>query len=171
MDFGAIQCKPKQPLCASCPLSEMCEAYREGTINDLPRKRKAAKKRHRYFYFLDLSPNSNTFPVIKRTEKDIWQNLYSLPYMECPEEVELISKDAWESSTGIQLWAEPQKVWETKHVLSHQLLHCRFFRIPQESTLKDEHEKYAKPHIKWISNPSEVTFPIVISKYYKNVNL
>lgn len=171
MDFGALYCKPSNPNCDSCTLSEMCEAYRQGTVSQLPKKKKAQKKKNRYFYFLDLSPKVSLFPVIKREGKDIWQGLYSLPFIESSTELPELNQKEWEDSLGFDLRGEPQKVWETRHVLSHQFLHCRFFRISGDDTFNEDLATYGKSQMKWINNPSEVPFPVVILKYFDHMKL
>src|SRR5690606_27000358 len=51
MDFGALICKPQQPLCASCIQRQDCEAYRLGVVNQLPVKEKTINKKVRWFYY------------------------------------------------------------------------------------------------------------------------
>ncbi len=36
MELGALVCTPRQPECASCPLSRHCRAYRRGTVDAYP---------------------------------------------------------------------------------------------------------------------------------------
>ena len=43
MDFGAIQCTPKSPACAICPLSDSCYAFNKGETEQLPVKTKKVK--------------------------------------------------------------------------------------------------------------------------------
>ncbi len=37
MEFGALQCTPREPKCADCPLSRECAALAAGKVADLPR--------------------------------------------------------------------------------------------------------------------------------------
>lgn len=80
MDFGAIQCSPKTPLCMLCPLQDSCAALREGLVESLPVKNKALKVKQRrmsYFYV-----RCNGFTAIhRRGGGDIWQGLWE-PYLE-----------------------------------------------------------------------------------------
>jgi A/G-specific adenine glycosylase len=39
MELGAAVCLPRDPLCDACPITKHCQAYREGTQNELPGKR------------------------------------------------------------------------------------------------------------------------------------
>src|SRR5699024_2418967 len=45
MEFGALQCKPKNPLCMTCPLQLECVAYQQGKIKQLPIKLNKTKVR------------------------------------------------------------------------------------------------------------------------------
>lgn len=79
MDLGATVCKPKAPICQDCPLHKKCFALQHGLISDLPIKSKKLKIQTRYFHYI-LFIHQNKLWLHKRTEKDIWQNLYE-PYL------------------------------------------------------------------------------------------
>ena len=89
MDFGATQCVPKNPNCNDCVFNKTCDAYRLEIVADLPYKEKKLEKRNRYFNFFYLTDGKNIV-VEKRTEKDIWQDLYQLPLIETKT---VLSKD------------------------------------------------------------------------------
>jgi A/G-specific adenine glycosylase len=38
MDLGALVCTPTRPLCGTCPLADFCAAFRDGRVNDIPRR-------------------------------------------------------------------------------------------------------------------------------------
>ena len=88
MDFGAIQCKPVNPMCNECPLIEICEAFNSNRINELPVKAKKVKKRNRYIYYIVPTYNESTF-VSKRTQNDVWKNLYEFPIIELSKRLQL----------------------------------------------------------------------------------
>jgi len=75
MDLGATVCKPAAPLCTECPLQKKCFAREKGVIKDLPVKSKKLKVQTRYFHYI-LFTNKGKLWIHKRTDKDIWQNLY-----------------------------------------------------------------------------------------------
>ncbi len=54
MEFGAMQCKPKNPYCIVCPLKDGCEALAHGKVDLLPVKLKKTKITKKYFNFLVL---------------------------------------------------------------------------------------------------------------------
>ena len=39
MEFGALQCKPKNPACLKCPFKDNCVAYKNQKIDLFPVKR------------------------------------------------------------------------------------------------------------------------------------
>lgn len=81
MEFGAVQCKPENPDCFSCPLNNNCMALANGIISDLPVKKKPAVVITRNFNYF-INSNFNQIQIKQRTEKDIWQNLYEFPLIE-----------------------------------------------------------------------------------------
>ena len=48
MEFGALQCKPKSPLCSICPLQLDCFALKNNKVGLLPVKLKKVKVRERW---------------------------------------------------------------------------------------------------------------------------
>src|SRR5690606_24908055 len=81
MELGATVCTPVNPKCEICPVNESCEALAKNTVNQLPVKSKKVKVKHRNFHFLEISDGEN-FLIKKRTENDVWKNLYNFPLFE-----------------------------------------------------------------------------------------
>lgn len=84
MDFGATLCTPKLPNCKECPFKEDCKGLKNKTIDKLPIKSKKLVKKERHFHYLILNYKSQLW-LNKRTQKDIWQNLYEFPMIEFSE--------------------------------------------------------------------------------------
>ncbi len=76
MDFGAVICKPRNPLCPTCPLKKDCQAYGHGWTEILPVKEKSKGKRQRWFYYYILETGDGKTWLRQRKEKDIWESLY-----------------------------------------------------------------------------------------------
>jgi len=136
MEFGALQCKPKKPNCEVCVFDEQCEAYNKGTIEVRPVKSKKIKKKSRYLNFMFFEGN-NKISLEKRGEKDIWANMFQLPLIEDFNDFEERNEEL---------------LWETKHILTHQNLFCRFYRVNssgKDTKLVDlnDLEKYALPRV------------------------
>lgn len=78
MDFGALQCTPKSPKCAECPLMETCEAFRQGRVDELPVKVKKLQVKERRMTYVYIRCNGET-AIHRRGAGDIWQGLWE-PY-------------------------------------------------------------------------------------------
>ncbi len=81
MDFGATHCTPAAPKCPTCPMRPHCVAFLEKRTGVLPVKSKKLERRQRFFNYLIINRNGEVF-IKKRSEKDIWQNLYDFPLIE-----------------------------------------------------------------------------------------
>ncbi|MBK9982910.1 MAG: A/G-specific adenine glycosylase [Saprospiraceae bacterium] len=81
MNFGALVCKPKSPLCAACPLATHCFAFQNNLVDALPVRTKKKDLRERYFHFVVLHYRGK-FLLQRRVEKDIWHGLYVPPLLE-----------------------------------------------------------------------------------------
>ncbi len=81
MDFGAVVCKPKNPLCEQCPLKLKCEARLQDKIDLLPVKAGKLVKKNRWFYYFIIEHDGKVF-IKKRGAKDIWENLHEFVLLE-----------------------------------------------------------------------------------------
>jgi A/G-specific adenine glycosylase len=84
MDFGAVVCKPQQPLCGQCPQKNDCQALKHNVVKDLPVKAKQLKKKNRWLYYFIVTIKDGVL-VRKRITKDIWENLYEFVLYESDE--------------------------------------------------------------------------------------
>lgn len=130
MDFGALVCTPQSPMCATCPLAETCVALRTGQVESLPQKQKKLAIKTRYFHYLWIKAGDYTF-IRKRTERDIWQNLYELPLIESDHHLSAIEmQQAIQSQIAegeeAQLTLLQQGV---KHVLTHRIIMADFYQL------------------------------------------
>ena len=87
MEFGALQCKPKNPNCDNCPFLGSCYAQSNAVIDQLPFKSKKIKTRNRYFNYFVIHKGDNTY-LEKRKENDIWKGLYHFPLVETEGQIE-----------------------------------------------------------------------------------
>lgn len=131
MEFGALQCVPRNPLCFQCPFQDRCVAYNINKVEQFPVKSKLAKQKNRYFNYLFILCNDN-FYLEKRQAKDIWHNLYQFPMIETQQsidETKLLSSPEFQSLfNGLKMTIESVTP-EIIHLLTHQKLHIRFFKI------------------------------------------
>lgn len=160
MEFGALQCVPKNPDCEICVLNSGCLALQKHKVNQLPVKLKKTKVRNRYFNYLVFSDDNEQYVLRKRTEKGIWHNLYEFPLIETESEVDfdeiskLISKE-YGSKFEI-LSVKPLNNESILHKLSHQHLYIRFLRVKIQGVAEN-----AISYESMISFP----FPIVIHNF------
>lgn len=142
MDFGAMVCTPKAAQCIQCPFNNICYAYINQCIYQLPVKTKKIKTRVRYFYYLVVHFNDSIF-IRQRTEKDIWHLLYEFPLIEHDSELtieNLTNTHEWQTLFEKQHPIITSISDKIKHQLSHQTLWCYFYNIkinkPSEMLLK-----------------------------------
>ncbi len=159
MDFGAIQCKPKKPLCMFCPFADSCFALQKNKIDTLPVKEKKTKVKKRYFNYLVLRTSNNKTILEQRTNKGIWQGLYQFPLIETSKtinEEELINTEQIfniiPNNSKISLFNNKEIV----HKLSHQHLHTRFWIVEVDST--------EKATISW-SDINTYAVPVLIANF------
>ncbi|TXD46327.1 A/G-specific adenine glycosylase [Polaribacter sp. IC073] len=132
MDFGALHCKPQNPLCDTCPFADSCVALEKNLTKELPVKEKKIKVRKRYFNFLVIQTEDNKTILSERKGKGIWRGLYQFPLIESEKSInqkEIISSDAFielfPEETTISLFNEKEIV----HKLSHQHIYTHFWVV------------------------------------------
>ena len=162
MDFGALQCKPQNPLCESCPFANSCVALEKKLTNILPLKDKKTKVKKRYFNFLVIQTIDDKTVLLERKGKGIWQGLYQFPLLETTQNItgeELISNE-----TFIRLFPEKVSVSlfnkkEIVHKLSHQHLHTQFWIVRPKTAFE--------ANIDW-KDVARYPVPVLIAKFLKD---
>ena len=153
MEMGSVICAPN-PNCEQCPVQIHCFALQNGTIKERPVKSKKTKVRNRYFHYLIFSFEGKTI-ITKRTQKDIWQNMYQFPLMETD------STEIPKSITGNIKFSSSVK----KHILSHQHIFAVFHHIDSEpSALESDYISINKEEIQ------DYPLPRIIDRYLENEN-
>jgi A/G-specific adenine glycosylase len=139
MEFGALQCVPKNPNCELCPLNNSCLALQKNKIDLLPVKSKKAKVKNRYLnYVTFLDEHQNTI-IQKRTDKGIWHNLYEFPLIETEQEIDLeylVEQLQRQDFVGNNILSVEQTSTESQiHKLTHQHLYIRFWKVKVAGSL------------------------------------
>ena len=168
MDFGSIQCKPKNPSCSSCVFSKSCYALNTCKITSYPVKQKKNKIKTRHFNYLFIHNSKNQTVLKKRLLKGIWQKLYEFPLVETNvilkkpnlEFKKIINKYAKKDSYSIT----PLTLKPITHKLSHQILKIQFWKI----LLLGETDLPVKKN-KIMSYPVPVVIEKFIDQFYKTV--
>jgi A/G-specific adenine glycosylase len=164
MELGAMVCKPDNPKCGICPVSTFCQAKELGKASQLPVKAAKAAKRKRYFNFFYIKYQDG-FYLIKRYERDIWQNLFQLPLIE--SEQELDTKDVFTllQDASKMLYEEVldsgacelRFLSSKKHLLTHQEINAKFFELK----MKDK-PSFKLENCLWVDADSLQNYPLPI---------
>ncbi|HKK87716.1 MAG TPA: A/G-specific adenine glycosylase [Saprospiraceae bacterium] len=123
MEFGALQCTPRNPLCEDCFYSEHCQAYQKNTVQVRPVKTKKTKKRTRYLHYF-VQDKQNEQWVRKRGPGDIWPGLYEFPLRETTTKPKNISEILPAAALPKN---QAQLLFSKKHILTHQVLHIHLW--------------------------------------------
>ena len=160
MEFGALQCVPKNPDCANCIFSSSCAGLQHKKVNILPVKSKKTKVTNKFFNYLILKDIQGNFIVQKREGKGIWENLYEFPLIETEELVSEIDFMNQLKATKFynQLPADIilLNTEVIQHKLSHQNLHIQFYILNFNQKIKEA---------KSLSEIQKLPFPIVIHNF------
>ncbi|WP_281235448.1 A/G-specific adenine glycosylase [Flavobacterium gelatinilyticum] len=160
MEFGALQCVPKNPVCKTCVFNDSCLALQKKKVNSLPVKLKKTKITKRFFNYLILEDHLGNTLIQKRTAKGIWHNLYEFPLLETKEIAGFdyvsaaVKSEIFSDYTiiGIEECAEAAII----HKLSHQHLHIQFWKVKIKETLENGIDA---------KNLKTFPFPIVIYNF------
>jgi A/G-specific adenine glycosylase len=160
MEFGALQCVPKNPNCSSCIFNDSCLALQNRKVALLPVKAKKLKVKQRFFNYLVFSDENNNTLLQKRTQKDIWHNLYEFPLIETTKEANnILTLDVIQNQIVVANKILDIQLVESAtiiHKLSHQHLHIQFWKIRVNGKLTNG--------IDWES-VKRMPFPIVIFNF------
>jgi A/G-specific adenine glycosylase len=130
MEFGALNCIPKNPPCSICHLRPHCYAAQEGLQSILPMKLKSKPVRSRYLYYVVVRQKKSLL-MRKRTDRDIWHGLYDFFSIERPKPISRDSLlEAIRQAFGKQVPLDEVSISaDYKHILTHQVIHARFVLI------------------------------------------
>jgi A/G-specific adenine glycosylase len=139
MEFGALQCIPKNPNCFNCVLTSSCLALQKKKVNQLPVNLKKLKVVNRYFNYLVFSDNAKNTLIQKRTEKGIWHNLYEFPLIESlqvleSEDFQIQLRQQNFIDNAIISFEEFNSISRI-HKLSHQHLYIKFWKVNVDGIL------------------------------------
>lgn len=165
MNFGALQCKPAAPGCSDCPFAIYCEAHRSGRIRDYPARKKKLPRHERHFnYFLMVDPDGKC-AIHQRDHDDIWGGLHQLPMIETSNKTEAADFDDYRLKDAFP-WilhpTRPEFLASKTAVLSHQLVHCIFYRLSCHA-----HSAKIKPLLSFENTQNLVNFafPSVLRRF------
>ena len=164
MEFGALQCVPQKPECSQCPLKEKCLGYASGNPQQFPVKQHIIKVHARYFNYFFIIHAGSTY-LHRRIKKDIWEGLFEFPLIETDHSMGF--EEICKTKTFNNLFHDIDDIdfsmesKEIKHVLTHQILHAKFYKVEiraENACLK----KYIKVPLERID---EYAVPRLIHRY------
>lgn len=165
MEFGALQCVPKNPNCEICIFNSSCAALQKKKVAELPVKLKKTKVTDKFFNYLIFLDDSETTLINKRTEKGIWHNLYEFPIIETENEMDfdVLSKLVHENYSDLEIkdisiYNDNQII----HKLSHQKLHINFYKVEVSKKLNNGIE---------LDSLRNYPFPIVIYNFIEKYSI
>lgn len=140
MDFGSIVCRPRKPLCASCPLRVDCVAFNTDATSVIPapKPRKVIPTRTEVAALL---VRDDRVLLVKRPPSGIWSSLWTLPQFESREEL-----DDWVAIHGRH--GKAAKAREISHVFSHfklKLMPWRYADFKLKDAVRDD------ANLRWVS--------------------
>jgi A/G-specific adenine glycosylase len=160
MEFGALQCVPKNPNCANCIFASSCAGLQHKKVNILPVKSKKTKVTNKFFNYLILKDIQGNFVVHKREGKGIWENLYEFTLIETPEmsnEIDFMNQlKATKFYNQLPADISLLNTEVIQHKLSHQNLHIQFYILNFNQKIKEA---------KSLSEIQKLPFPIVIHNF------
>lgn len=160
MEFGALQCVPKNPNCEICIFNTKCLAFNNVKVAELPLKTKKTKVTNRFFNYLIFQDEVQNTLIQKRSAKGIWHNLYEFPLIETDEEVsleEIIQLSSAQLSGKYKIIAvEGLHSMPIRHKLSHQNLSIQFWKLEIKGLLENGLS---------LSEIKKFPFPIVIFNF------
>ncbi len=143
IDFGAIHCSPKLPSCEKCPFNNRCFAFLNNQVDSFPVKSKKIQRKTRYFNYLVLNSSSQVL-IRKRTQKDVWRNLYEFPIIESDSLIQL--EELYQDSFFQTFVGKNFKVLHfSKPVaqnLTHQKIISRFLELELENIVFSMEDSY-----------------------------
>lgn len=154
MELGALVCKPKNPHCKICPISEHCLAFHSGKQDQLPIRSKKVLVKKVYYSFLVISDLNNL--LITKRKEGIWKKMYQFPLIESDE---LLTIEGIRSVLERSSISPVNTIYESKeykHILSHRTIYAKFWMIKVEGSLnyknaisihKDDLGKYPFPRL------------------------
>ena len=131
MEFGALYCVPKNPDCQNCPMQAHCLAFAHGTVAERPVKLDKVKVTTRYFNYLVIKVDDGIY-LHKRSDKDIWKNLYDFPLIESKEPFsveQIVNSEEFNKIMGSNDFTLAKVSPIYTHKLTHRTIIAQFIEI------------------------------------------
>lgn len=124
MDLGATICVPGTPACEKCPVSALCDAYREGDPEDIPDlPRKNPPRVINYDLCLIFSPEG---VLMRQRTETMLQGLWVFPMLEEHHTVKQLSALVKRRLLPV---GNILPAGEAKHVFTHQIWQMKLYTM------------------------------------------
>lgn len=149
MEFGALQCTPKNPSCNTCPFQNKCVALAKQQVTELPIKSKKTKVQNLFLYYFVFQHGDNII-IQQRSDSGIWKNMYEFPVLESSTKIkktEILAHltsiitpekiDNNESTENKDFLSKAQISFSSTytHILSHRKIQATFIHVNSEDNL------------------------------------
>jgi A/G-specific adenine glycosylase len=153
MELGALVCTPRNPQCGICPVQQLCIAFRENRVNELPNlgKRETTTARH---FVAFVAGRDGRFLVRQRPAGVVNAHLWEFPNVEI-----LNGKCNPKLAAKNILGVEPTRIkpfYTVKHSITRYRITLEAFRMDLGGT------SYTSPHSKPTKSGARVTRPAEI---------
>lgn len=134
MEFGALQCTPKNPNCAVCPFQSKCLARANQAVEHFPRPKKKTQVKEISMCFAAIQRDGE-WAFMQRQKSGIWKGLFEFPSVEMDG---IVSQDEllnqWFLKWGVNRNAVTieRVAMPIQHVLSHRKIHAVFFMLQEK---------------------------------------
>lgn len=169
MEVGALICKPKNPECNRCPLSNGCLAFANGRQLNFPVKEKKIKQKIRYLYLYIVKVGNSVF-INRRKEGDIWEGLYQFPILESKESLpdqKLAIPEFIDVPSNYNVSIDKISE-EITHILSHQILKVKFIHLKVIEINFSLDNEYMKVELEQLA---KFAMPRLITRYLENTEI
>lgn len=162
MDLGSQVCKPRNPLCSSCPIQKDCMANALGLTDKIPMKQGKTKVSEWHLDYLVLT-NKGHIAMKQRTRQGVWKNLWDFPEtnISSPTVRDEFPEIPSEISHSTQI---PELLATFSHKLSHRDITARFFLLHISNTP----DTINGQNVIWTPKKrfGELAVPILIEKFW-----
>ncbi len=160
MELGALVCTPKNPLCLFCPVQENCEAFKEGTVLDLPVKTKKISKKTKNQNVFLIRNSKGEYLIEKRQEK-LLNGMWQFPMFEGPEALKQL-----EEKLNISVTITDESIFHLKHQFTHMTWNINVYSVIEDVDISLE--KF-KGQMEWLdlNERHQYTLPVSMDKIYR----
>ena len=129
MDLGATVCRPKQPLCDRCPVSEHCAGLASGSPEAYPRRTAKAERPHRHGVAYVLT-RGDQVALVRRPPKGLLGGMLALPSSDW-RTARWTDAEALAAAPAEAAW---RGVGEVEHGFTHFTLTLRLLRAEGDAS-------------------------------------